>query len=471
MGSRIQIWLHGLRRWAAHGAVVASPAAVGAAVPREAARSSQAAAPRPRPAFDVQADEVEALRRLAHVDAPTGLPNRRHFLGRLRSALAEPGTSGAALLILRLLPPGENRQRLGPEAAGQVPAAVADVLAAYPQRVAGAFAGRLNDSDFALYLPVRGLADETATTLMRALRASPAASLCGAEVVVGGIDGLNGERAGRALAAADQALAQAEAAGPFCAEIHQAAEADEAPIGERAWRVRIDEALAEGRASLAEFPVNDREGRLIHLECPLRVQVDIGGPFREARRWLPMASRSRLLPRVDLVALELALIAIERDGRPRCVHISAASLATAGFVGEVQRRLEGAPRACRGLWLEVAEGPTLERALVRLREAGAAWRRHGVRLGVEHAGASMQNLTRLAGLGLDHVKVEARFVRGADRDADVRNFAAGLVSLVHGMGLQVIAEGMDSAPDLAVLWLLGFDGATGPAVRAASAPG
>lgn len=455
----------GLRRWVAGEEPQSPPAAADDSTPRAPVRGAKVPAPRARAAVEIQADAVEVLRRRAHVDDVTGLPNRRHFLGRLRNALGEPGTAGAALLILRVLASERTEQRLGADANGRALAAVADVLAAYPQRVAGAFAGRLNERDFGLYLPVRGLADETGDTLMRALKASPAASAGGVELVVGGIDGLNGEAASQALAAADQALAQAEAAGPFCAEIHCVAEAEQAPIGERAWRARIDEALAEGRASLGEFVVNDREGRLIHLECPLRVQIEVGGPFREARRWLPMASRTRLLPRVDLAALELALIAIERDARPRCVHVSAASLATTGFVGEVQRRLEGAPQACRHLWLEVAEGPSLERALVRLREAGAAWRRHGVRIGIEHAGASMQNLARLAGVGLDHVKIEARFVRGLERDAAVREFAAGLVNLVHGMGLQVIAEGIDAQRDLAVLWTLGFDGATGPALR------
>lgn len=463
LGLRISRWLEALRRHRGSGATAQAgppPRSLRASVPP----GSALAAVRSRTPSEVQAEAVEQLRRRAHNDPVTGLPNRRHLLGRLRGALAEPGAAGAGLLILRVLDVEERSKRLGADGAARAWGAVADVLNAYPRRVSGAFVGRLNESDFALYLPVQGLADETAQTLMRALRASPVASAAGVELVVGGIDGLGDESVGSALAAADHALAQAEAAGPFCAEVHLAGSAESLPLGERGWRVRIDEALGEGRASLGEFAVRDRQGALLHLECPLRVQLEVAGPFRDARHWLPMASRSRLLPRVDLMAMELALVAIARDGLPRCVHVSSASLATAGFVGEVQRRLQAEPEAATKLWLEVAEGNALDRTLPRLREASAAWRRHGVHLGVEHAGASMPSLARLGDCGLDHLKVEVRFVRGLHHDTAVRAFAAGLLALAHTLSMRVIAEGVDSPRDLEALWALGFDGATGPAV-------
>ena len=470
LGRRLAVWLLGLRRWVDNPTALSSASGTEKDSPPDgvhappATRAASNTSLRKRTLFDAQAEQVELLRRCAHTDDETGLPNRRYFVGRLGNALIEVGPPGATLLILRVLHLDALRERLGDDGAGRVLAVVADVLSAYPQNVPGAFAGRLNESDFALFLPATGVAEETAATLLRTLRATPAAGPGAGELVVGGVDDLQAETASSALAAADEALARAEVAGPFCTEIHLASPFDEAPLGERAWRVRLDEALHEGRVSLAAFPVRGRDGRLLHLECPLRVQLDAAGPFREAKRWIAMASRSRLLPRVDLMAVELALSEVARDGQPRCVHVSAASLATAGFVGEVQRRLEGAPEASQRLWLEVAEGFALERVLPRLREAGAAWRRHGVHLGVEHAGASMQTLSRLAGIGLDHLKIDARYVRALHNEAKVREFALGLVALAKGMGLLVIAEGIEDARDLDALWALGFDAATGPAV-------
>lgn len=396
---------------------------------------------RPRSAVDEQARELEALRRLAHTDPVTGLPNRRSFVGRLAAALADDGTPATGLLL----------------------AATAELLAAYPQRVPGAFAGRLNGTDFALCLPVSGVAEETAGTLMRALRASPAGSAAGIELVIGGVDGLSGGGTSDALAAADEALAGAEAAGPFTIEIHDAAESGPGPLGERAWRLLIEQALADGRVALGEVPVQDAAGARRHLNCALQVQLEPGGPFLVAGRWLAMASRGRLLPAVDLAALELTLAAIARDGCERCVHVSATSLASAGFVGDVQRRLDGAGDAAHGLWLTVAEGPSIERSMPRLREAAAAWRRHGVHLGIEHGGSSMKSLPRLSAIGLDHLRIGARFLRGAAQEPAVREFAGALAALAHGLGWQVIAEEIDDAQDLAALWAIGYDGASGRA--------
>lgn len=424
---------------------------------------------RQRSAVDEQARELEALRRQAHTDAVTGLPNRRSFVGRLAAALADDGTPATGLLILRVLQLEGLNLRIGHEATDLLLAAAADVLAAYPKRVPGAFAGRLNGTDFALCLPVSGVAEETAGTLMRALRASPAGAAAGIELVIGGVDGLAGPGASEALAAADEALAEAEAAGPFTIEIHSATDDAPGPLGERAWRRLIEQALTEGRVTLGEVPVRDAAGMPLHLACALRVQIEPGGPFLVAGRWLAMASRGRLLPAVDLAALELAIAATGNDGQPRCVHLSATSLASPGFVGEVQRRLEHAGDAARGIWIAVAEGPSLERSMPRLREAAAAWRRHGVHLGLEHGGASMQSLPRLAAIGLDHLRIGARFLRGAAQEAAVREFASALAALAHGLGWKIIAEDIDDERDLAALWEIGYDGATGVAAGAADA--
>lgn len=409
-----------------------------------------------------EADRVEALRLQAHTDPTSGLPNRRHFVGLLGSVLGQGAAPERSLLLLRALNLAVLRLQSGGDAVERRLALIGEALEAYPQHVPGAFAGRLNDSDFALCLPAAGVAEETARTLLDALRATPAAGPGAIELVIGAADDLRAGLPGDALAAADLALAQAEAAGPFSIEVHTAGGAVQ---GEQVWRSRIAEALQEGRATLGEFPVSAADGRVLHLECPLRLQLEPGGPFREAQRWLAMATRSRLLPRVDLTAIELALLASERDAQARCVHVGAASLTTPGFVAEVRQRLQAQPEAARRLLVDVGEGVWLERALPRLADAALAWRACGVRLGVEHAGASMHALARLAGVGLDHVRIEARFVRGAAADPAVRAFAAGLVGLVHGMGLTLVAEGVDDDADLQALFGAGFDAATGPAVR------
>jgi EAL domain-containing protein (putative c-di-GMP-specific phosphodiesterase class I) len=145
-------------------------------------------------------------------------------------------------------------------------------------------------------------------------------------------------------------------------------------------------------------------------------------------------------------------------------------LSSPGFVEEVARRLGAAPEAARHLSIECVEGLRPADAGAPLAAAAAAWRRHGVRVGVEHAGASPQQLPALQATGIDYVKVDARHLRGVADDSAVHGYAQSLVALIHGLGLTALAEGIDDERDLATLWALGFDGATGPAVRAVERP-
>lgn len=431
---------------------------------RQLTRSMNATVRRLREVFGAQAEQVALLQRQAQHDAITGLPLRAHFVTHLQDRLGVPGAggaAGAALILVRLPALDGVNDRLGREATDRVLCAVADVLQTYVERVPGSLAGRLNGGDFGLVLPVPGLAAETATSIHAALAAAPALRAGGVDFAVGAADDLAGTSTGAALAQADAALAQAEATDGLAFGGSAGLAAD--PAGARAWRGQIAAALAGGRMRLGEYPVLARDAGLVHLECPLRLQLEAGGEFHAAARWLPLARRGRLMPEVDLAALGLALQAVARDGHPRAVHVALASLAAPGFAAEVARLLRGSPEAADKLSLECAE-PAREAEWRAWADAAVPWRRHGVRLGVEHASASPPQLLRLHGTGIHYVKVDARHLRGVAGDEAMHAYARSLVALIHGLGLTALAEGVDDAADLTALWALGFDGATGPAV-------
>ncbi len=426
----------------------------------DVARAMNSMARRLRASFEQQADQVARLQREAHIDAVSGLPVRTQVLARVARMLSEPDGPAVTLLLVRLAGLDRLNERHGREAVDRVLQSLGDVLLTYVERVPGTCAGRLNGTDFALGLPVPGVARETAESLREALRAMPAARLAGADFLVGGCDGLRGIGAGDALAAADAALARAEQEeGIAVIDLPDAASG-----GARAWREQIADALAQGRVQLGAYPVVDAAGALIHLECPLRVQLLPGGEYQVARRWLALATRSRLLHEADLAAARLALAAVDVDGRPRCVHVAPRSLLHAGFAPELQACLEARPAAAARLAIEWS-GRVPADARELLRAAVAGWRRLGVSVGIEHAGASPRDLQEVESMGVDYVKVDAQHLRGLADDEAVRDYAQGLVTLIHGLGKKAIAQGVDEPRDVPVLWQTGFDGATGGAFR------
>lgn len=432
-------------------------------------RSMNANVRRLREVFAAQAEQVQVLQRQALLDGVTTLPLRGQFTGRLETQQSGVGGPGVALILVRVLDLDAINQRLGHEATDRLLAAVASLLQTYVDSVPGTFAGRLNGADFALCLPASGLATETAESLHAALVAAPALHAGGAHIVVGAVDSRNGMTAGAVLAAADAALALAETQNGLA--IHNEGHAPADLAGSRAWREQISAALAEGRTQLAECAVRGRDGQVIHLECALRVQFSEGGDYQGAERWLALARRSHLLPQVDLAALTMALAATAADGQRRAVHMAPASLATPGFVADVAAMLRDAPAAAQRLAIEWVGVQALAEANTLLALAAEQWRACGTHLGVELVGAQVQHVTRAAEMGINYIKLETRHLHGAVNEDAMRTYGAGLVSLVHGLGMVVLAQGVDHEEELAALWELGFDGAAGAALEGSSPPG
>ena len=430
-----------------------------------------------------QAEQVRLLQRQAQLDGLTGLPLRSHFLGLVQQRLDAAAGPGAALLLLRVQQLDGLNQRLGFEATDRLLAALGEVLQTYVDRVPGTCAGRLNGSDFALCLPVAGVARETATSLHAALAAVPALRAGRADVAVGGVDGAPPAHPGAVLAAADAALAQAEARGAsgYSPVVVEAWAGSGGPSGgpcavptaeggERAWRAQIAAALADGRVQLQSVPVLDAVGHCLHLACRLCVQTQPGGAYQAAEAWFAWARRSRLLPLVDRVCMELALQAIAADGRARAVPASAQSLMSPGFITDASEMLAAAPRAAALLTVECTDALREAAALPALAAAARAWRAWGVRMGVGPMDELALHLPALKAAGVRHVSLDVRTLPGLAEDAALRSYVQGLAALVHGLGLTVLASAVNDAAEAQILWGLGVDAASGAALLPAPEP-
>ena len=116
----------------------------------------------------------------------------------------------------------------------------------------------------------------------------------------------------------------------------------------------------------------------------------------------------------------------------------------------------------------MAEGAAVDHFPL-LQELGRQLRPTGVRLGLEHAGERLGRIPRLFEAGLHYVKLDAAVVRGAGHDDQRATFVRGTITLLHGLSLQVYAEGVIDEGDAKRLWECGIDGQTGPYVSALQA--
>ena len=419
--------------------------------------------------FEAQSAQVEALRQQAHADPLTGLANRAHFMAQLDALLhREDGAEHGGVVLVRLLDLAGANRRLGHAATDALLREVASALRRVGARFAASHLGRLNGADFALCLPVGEVALATAQALNDELRLALAMLEGGIGTAAGAVEIRRGQTVGDVMGAADAALAAAEMRGAFGVAGDAAGTAPAgdarvavAPLGESAWRAALERAVEGGRVRLARFPVIDAQGGLIHLECPLRLQIEADGAYAPAARWLPLALRSGLTARIDQAAIAQALADIAGDARPRCINVSTASLLDSSFLTRLRAQLVAAPAAARSLWLELPEAAAVEH-FTEVQEFARQLRALGARVGLEHAGERLNQIGRLFEAGLDYVKLDAAVVQGAAVDAPRAAYLKSAVAMLHALSLKAYAEGVADGADAQRLWELGLDGVTGP---------
>jgi EAL domain-containing protein (putative c-di-GMP-specific phosphodiesterase class I)/GGDEF domain-containing protein len=415
--------------------------------------------------FAEETARLEKVRREATQDGLTGVANRAYFMNQLDAALKDDDAAAfGSLLFVRLTDLVGINKRGGREAADDVLQKIGKALAEIAAQIHGGAPARLHGGDFALLLP--GIADPGAFAekLLTVMGDLVAAGLIdpGAVGYIASGTYQRGDSPGHLLAHLDATLASAEGQGALAwvrAELNQ-----ETPANSHAeWKVLLETAIQRQRVRLVDFPVCGKEGQLLHMECPLRLQATENGEWLTAGSFMPMASRLAMTSALDLAATRLALARIADGALAVAVNISGESIVDPLFRSRIYALVAPHKKIASRLWLEVSEVGAF-RHLTEFRAFCDSLRPLGCRLGIEHFGRQFSDIGQIHDFGLDYIKVDGSFIRAIHEEQGNQTFLKGLCGIAHNIGLTVIAESVENADELAVLPVLGFDGATGPAV-------
>ena len=430
------------------------------------------------------AERTRQLHHLAHHDPLTQLPNRRQLSARLGGALSRASNTGQqlALLFVDLDNFKSINDTLGHNFGDRVLQLVAERLrsAAGPRSVLA----RLGGDEFTVLIEdvkshdeVMERANEIVVALQQPLsikgRVLSTSASVGASVYPE-----HATDADSLLRAADVALFRAKELGRNRCALYVPSLYDAA-----AQRFRLEQSLRRA-VEAGDLMLMYQPQVALHTFEPVGVEALLrwrkpDGRIATATEFIHIAEKTGMMHELTEWVLRGATSAVaawRAQGWSRAsvaINVSPQQLFEGAFVDHVKQALEVTGLPANALELELTEsvfqtGASTIEALSRLR-------RMGVSIALDDFGIGYSSLTSLEQLPITRVKLDRMLVESVDTSPRSAAIARSIIALCHGLGLQVIAEGVERGPQLEFLSKCGPVGVQGyllaVPVEADAAPG
>jgi diguanylate cyclase (GGDEF)-like protein len=414
------------------------------------------------------------LRLSAQTDALTHLPNRTLLLERINDCLrmAWQSDSHPTLYFVDLDRFKNINDSLGHAAGDEVLKMVAIRLSkAAPEHSTVA---RLSGDEYVVLDPSTrspgsslALAERLLSIFREPLPISQGDVFVTASIGVASLSPSSSSSAEDLLRHADTAMYRAKDAGRNCLAVY-----DESMHERVAHRLSVETALyrALDRRELRLFhqPILDLEsGDVVGFEALMRWQQGDGTIVSPAE-FIPIAEDTGTIVPIGSWALLEALTQLRHwiddgvcsESATMSVNVSPRQLSDPNFPSIVNEALTRSGVSPQLLWLEVTESVMIaepELALATLRRV----RSLGVRIALDDFGTGYSSLSLLQKFPLQRIKIDRAFVHGVADNPNDRSLVRTIVAMGRSLGLDMVAEGVESVHQLQVLSDLGCTKAQG----------
>ena len=391
-------------------------------------------------------------------DQLTGLPNRSFFRQGVDSALTHRALNdaGTVVLFVDLDNFKTVNDSFGHASGDEVIIAAARRISACAR--GGDIAARLGGDEFALLLHDTTLEGATAlaSRLLSTLHDTPIA-FGGGSVVVGASVGIAvagpGDTTETLLRNADLAMYQGKVRGrgqhvTYEPGMHEGA------MTQFRLASALQSAVAQGAITVAYQPIADLQtGAVVGLEALARwCDPDLGEVPPSA--FISVAEQTGLIQALGGHVMDLACAALAEwraetgSDAYVSVNVSPLQLRDEGFPDFVAETLRHHDLEPTSLVLEVTEGLLLDEYS---RQALGVLQQRGVRVAIDDFGTGYSSLNRLRELPVDMIKIDQAFVRDVQPDSADLSFLQAIIHLASTVNLVTIAEGIETADQLAEL--------------------
>ena len=392
------------------------------------------------------------IEHLAHYDALTELPNRADFVECLARTIDAAKLNEASFAVLSIdLDRFKEVNDMFGHAVGD------DVLRQMSQQLralAGdAYLARLGGDEFTLIAP-NGDHPALAEIFARRLHAGVATDLeqNGQHLRVGISIGIaifpaDGTDATTLLNNADAALTRAKAAGRGKTRFFEI-EMDNRLRERRAIQNELASAIARSELRLHYQPQTKIDGEVIGFEALVRWQNPQRGMVSPAT-FIPVAEESGLIMQIGEWVLHEACREAASWPRPLqvAVNLSPIQFRHGDLAGLVHSVLLETGLSPTRLELEITEGVLVEdfdRGLSILRRLKVL----GVRIAMDDFGTGYSSLSYMQAFPFDKIKIDQSFISKVKSNPQSAAIVRAVIGLAHGLNLPVLAEGVETRPQL-----------------------
>ncbi len=411
--------------------------------------------------------QEEQLEYQASHDALTGLPNRHLLRDRVEQAIqyARRDRHRVAVMTLDIDRFNFVNESLGHAAGDELLRSVAERL----QRDLGTLdtVGRVSGDEFlvilgAIHEPEEAL--DVASVLRRAL--SKQFQIVGQHIFVSAGIGVatypeDGEDADTLIRHSGIALHRGKEEGGGTLQVYNPSMSP-GPADRLELETDLQYAASRGEFHLLFQPqISLRDRRVVGAEALLRWHHPRRGVISPIH-FIPLAEDLGLIVAVGQWVIDAACAQLRTwldsgvEAVPVAVNISGRQFRHHDLTWTVSRALEhyGVPPELLELELTettVAQNP--EMAAATLRELKSM----GVRISLDDFGTGYSSLSHLKRFPIDRLKIDKAFVRQITQDADDAAIVRTIIGMAHSMGLDVVAEGVESEEQIEYLRQCGCD--------------
>jgi multidomain signaling protein FimX len=416
-------------------------------------------AARKREAGNLNEQLTEALER----DASTGALQRRFFIEHLKQALAQPIKAGVRELVAiqpdKLEAIGDD---VGPLAIEEFITQFAGLIG--ETRQASDLFGRFGDSTF-LLLMERGTARDIevwGTNAIRKVagqvfRVDDKQISCTCSVGVGLIDPRFPDPS-RAMIDALAARRTAEQSGGSRLQIVDHRQEDtKREASDVLWVKRMKQALMENRFRLMQQPIASLLGEDKGMFDVLVRMVDEQGEELLPSEFMAAAERNDLMKNIDRWVIGASMtFCASRPVKQLFVRLSKDSVRDKSLLQWLSNQLKTSRVEPSRLAFQISEQIATE-YLADTTELANGLRRAGFRFAIEHFGTGRDPQRLLAHLPIDYIKVDGTLMQGLAVDQALQQKVRELVDQAKAKQIATIAERVEDANTMAVLWQLGIE--------------